>query len=62
MPLVRFLPAQIEIEVAAGTLIHEAAIRAGLRTLDLPCGGQGACGLCLRAVPAGSGWRGRQKP
>lgn len=47
MPLVRFLPAEIEVEVAAGTLIHEAAIRAGLLTLDLPCGGQGTCGLCL---------------
>ena len=55
MPLVRFLPAQIEIEVAAGTLIHEAAIRAGLLTLDLPCGGQGTCGLCLVDVAGADG-------
>jgi uncharacterized 2Fe-2S/4Fe-4S cluster protein (DUF4445 family) len=47
MPLVRFLPAEIETEVAAGTLIHEAAIHGGVLTLELPCGGQGTCGQCL---------------
>jgi len=58
MPLVRFLPAEMETEVAAGTLIHEAAIRAGLLTLDLPCGGQGTCGQCLVEVAdADGGWR-----
>jgi uncharacterized 2Fe-2S/4Fe-4S cluster protein (DUF4445 family) len=47
MPTVRFLPAERRVEVPAGTLIHEAAIRAGLLDLELPCGGQGTCGLCL---------------
>lgn len=47
MPSVRFLPANVSVEVPAGTLIHEAAIRAGLHDLELPCGGQGTCGQCL---------------
>lgn len=47
MPSVRFLPAHVETEVPEGTLVHEAALRAGIDTLELPCGGQGTCGLCL---------------
>ncbi len=47
MPSVRFLPANVSVEVLPGTLIHEAAIRAGIRDLELPCGGQGTCGQCL---------------
>jgi uncharacterized 2Fe-2S/4Fe-4S cluster protein (DUF4445 family) len=47
MAVVHFLPADRHVEVAAGTLIHEAAIRAGLLDFELPCGAQGACGLCL---------------
>jgi uncharacterized 2Fe-2S/4Fe-4S cluster protein (DUF4445 family) len=50
MASVRFLPADITVEVPAGTLIHEAAIRAGLLDLELPCGGQGTCGQCLVEV------------
>jgi uncharacterized 2Fe-2S/4Fe-4S cluster protein (DUF4445 family) len=46
MPLVRFQPAEIEVEVPSGTLIHEAAFRAGILDLELPCGGEGSCGLC----------------
>ncbi len=46
MPLVRFQPADIEVDVPAGTLIHEAALRAGILDLELPCGGEGSCGLC----------------
>jgi uncharacterized 2Fe-2S/4Fe-4S cluster protein (DUF4445 family) len=46
MPLVRFQPADVEIEVPTGTLIHEAALRAGILDLELPCGGEGSCGLC----------------
>jgi uncharacterized 2Fe-2S/4Fe-4S cluster protein (DUF4445 family) len=45
--LVHFLPADIKVEVPFGTLIHEAAIRAGLHDLELPCGGQGTCNECL---------------
>ena len=47
MPSVRFLPTDVSVEVPAGTLIHEAAIRAGIHDLELPCGGQGTCGQCL---------------
>lgn len=50
MPRVRFVPAEVEVEVPAGTLIHEAAVRAGLLDLELPCGGQGTCGQCLVEV------------
>jgi uncharacterized 2Fe-2S/4Fe-4S cluster protein (DUF4445 family) len=50
MPEVRFLPADIAVEVPAGTPIHEAAIRAGIQELELPCGGQGTCGQCLVEV------------
>lgn len=50
MPVIRFLPADRAAEVPAGTLIHEAAIRAGIPDLELPCGGQGSCGLCLVEV------------
>ncbi len=47
MPLVRFLPADVAAEVPAGTLLHEAAILAGIEDLHLPCGGTGTCGQCL---------------
>lgn len=47
MPLVRFLPADITVDVPAGTLLHEAAILAGIEDLHLPCGGTGTCGQCL---------------
>ncbi len=51
MPTVRFLPAEISVEMPAGALIHEAAIRAGLHALELPCGGAGTCGQCLVELP-----------
>ena len=52
MPSVRFLPADITVEVAAGTLIQEAALKAGIDHLELPCGGKGTCGQCvLEVVP-----------
>jgi len=47
MPSVHFLPADITVDVPAGTLLHEAAIRAGIDDLHLPCGGTGTCGQCL---------------
>jgi uncharacterized 2Fe-2S/4Fe-4S cluster protein (DUF4445 family) len=46
MPFVRFQPADVVAEVPAGTLIHQAALRAGILDLELPCGGEGSCGLC----------------
>lgn len=57
MPLVRFVPANVEVEVPDEACIHEAAIRAGLLALELPCGGQGTCGQCLVEIeePGGTG-------
>jgi uncharacterized 2Fe-2S/4Fe-4S cluster protein (DUF4445 family) len=46
MPVVRFQPDDVAAEVPAGTLIREAALRAGIPDLELPCGGDGSCGLC----------------
>ncbi|MGC2111201.1 MAG: ASKHA domain-containing protein [Candidatus Korobacteraceae bacterium] len=46
MPLVRFQPGDIVAQVPEGTLIHQAALRAGILELELPCGGEGVCGLC----------------
>jgi uncharacterized 2Fe-2S/4Fe-4S cluster protein (DUF4445 family) len=53
MPIVKFLPADIKVEVPDGTLIHEAAIKAGIDDLHLPCGGKGTCGKCLVQVLEG---------
>jgi uncharacterized 2Fe-2S/4Fe-4S cluster protein (DUF4445 family) len=55
MPWVEFLPAARRVEVPAGTPVHEAAIRAGIEGLELPCGGQGTCGLCLVEIALASG-------
>jgi uncharacterized 2Fe-2S/4Fe-4S cluster protein (DUF4445 family) len=46
MPFVRFQPANVVADVPPGTPIHVAALRAGILDLELPCGGEGACGLC----------------
>jgi uncharacterized 2Fe-2S/4Fe-4S cluster protein (DUF4445 family) len=46
MPFVRFQPANVVADVPSGTPIHLAALRAGILDLELPCGGEGACGLC----------------
>jgi uncharacterized 2Fe-2S/4Fe-4S cluster protein (DUF4445 family) len=55
MPWVTFLPTERRAEVPAGATLHEAAIRAGIEDLELPCGGQGTCGLCLVEIVASSG-------
>ena len=59
MPRVTFLPNDKTVEVPAGTLLHEAAIKAGVENLHLPCGGEGTCGQCLVEVvgaqPASAG-------
>jgi uncharacterized 2Fe-2S/4Fe-4S cluster protein (DUF4445 family) len=54
MPTVTFLPAETTVEVPAGTLIHEAAILAGVEDLHLPCGAKGTCGQCLVEVVSGA--------
>jgi uncharacterized 2Fe-2S/4Fe-4S cluster protein (DUF4445 family) len=47
MPIVRFLPSNIDVDMPVGTLISDAAIKAGLEDFHLPCGGKGTCGQCL---------------
>ncbi len=52
MPTIRFLPADKVIEAPAGTLLADAARRAGM-AVDLPCGGKGTCGKCLVRISDG---------
>lgn len=47
MHTVKFLPSNTEAKVNSGTLISDAAIKAGIGDLHLPCGGKGTCGRCL---------------
>lgn len=54
MPTVLFLPSQISVEIPAGALIHEAAIKGGIEELHLPCGGKGTCGQCLVEILEGN--------
>lgn len=42
---VRFLPSDIVVDVPPETLVHQAALQAGV-FLDAPCGGKGTCGKC----------------
>ena len=49
---VSFKPQDREVEVAEGTLISEAAAKAGI-DLNMPCGGQGRCGRCAVIVEQG---------
>ncbi|NOZ26447.1 MAG: DUF4445 domain-containing protein [Chloroflexi bacterium] len=49
---VRFLPADVTVQVPTGTLVTEAAQRAGI-DLNMPCGGQGRCGRCAVIVQNG---------
>jgi uncharacterized 2Fe-2S/4Fe-4S cluster protein (DUF4445 family) len=50
--LVRFLPADRQVEVQTGTLLGEAAQQAGV-DINMPCGGQGRCGRCAAIVEEG---------
>jgi len=50
---VRFLPADREVEVPAGTLLSEAAQEACV-DVNMPCGGQGRCGRCAVIVDEGT--------
>ncbi len=49
---VTFQPHGTEVEVPRGTLISDAATKAGLE-LNMPCGGQGRCGRCAVIVEEG---------
>ncbi len=50
---VRFLPADREVVVPAGTLLSDAAQEAGV-DVNMPCGGQGRCGRCAVVVEEGT--------
>ncbi len=49
---VTFQPQDQHVEVPEGTLISEAATKAGIE-LNMPCGGQGRCGRCAVIVEQG---------
>jgi uncharacterized 2Fe-2S/4Fe-4S cluster protein (DUF4445 family) len=49
---VQLLPADREAQVPAGTLLSEAAQKAGV-DIQMPCGGQGRCGRCAVIVEEG---------
>jgi len=49
---VHFKPADVRVEVPAGTLLSDAAAQAGVDIL-MPCGGQGRCGRCAVIVETG---------
>jgi uncharacterized 2Fe-2S/4Fe-4S cluster protein (DUF4445 family) len=46
MPKITFKPNGCEIEVMEGTLLLDAAKKAGVH-IEAPCGGNGVCGKCL---------------
>ena len=50
---VEFLPSKKSTTVPGGTVLVDAAARAGI-LIDTPCGGQGRCGRCLVRVEKGS--------
>ncbi len=49
---VEFRPAERAVEVAAGTLVSEAAQGIGI-DIQIPCGGQGRCGRCAVIIERG---------
>ena len=52
MHVVTFQPEGKTVQVEAGELLSDAAVRAGVR-LAMPCGNQGRCGRCLIKIEAG---------
>ncbi len=52
MPKVVFNPGGKEVIIPAGSLIQEAARKAGIE-IGMPCGGQGRCGRCAVIVESG---------
>ena len=50
---VRLLPADVTVEVAAGTTLFDAAGRGGVG-VDTACVGKGTCGLCRVKVDDGA--------
>jgi uncharacterized 2Fe-2S/4Fe-4S cluster protein (DUF4445 family) len=52
---VTFLPLNTSVTVPAGTLISEAAVKAEITALHLPCGGRGTCGKCTVRIAKKNG-------
>ena len=52
MPQIVFHPGAIRVDVPSGSLIQEAARKAGVE-IGMPCGGQGRCGRCAVIVESG---------
>ena len=52
MPRIVFDPGGVAVDVPAGSLIQEAARKAGVE-IGIPCGGQGRCGRCAVVVESG---------
>src|SRR5512136_435004 len=52
MPRITFNPGGVALDVPAGSLIQEAARKAGVE-IGIPCGGQGRCGRCAVVVESG---------
>ena len=53
MPKITFKPNGCEIEVTTGTLLLDAAKKAGV-AIESPCGGNGVCGKCLVQIESGT--------
>ncbi len=54
MPKVRFLPLDVEVEVAEGTSILDVALENDIR-IDHNCGGNCACSTCHVVIEEGYG-------
>ena len=52
MPVVRFEPSGVTVDVDNGTELLDAARKAGI-SIESPCGGKGTCGKCLVRVISG---------
>jgi len=52
-PTVRFLPADVTVEVGRGTYLTAAAVRAALPLVH-DCDGQGVCSTCRVRIEAGA--------
>jgi 2Fe-2S ferredoxin len=53
MPIITFLPSRKTIEVAAGTSLFDAAIRAGLPVAS-SCDAEFVCGRCNMQITSGA--------
>lgn len=52
MPLITFKPSGIMVEAESGSMLLDAAKKAGI-PVETPCGGHGVCGKCLVRIESG---------